>query len=137
MFKWQSESSYFSRYALSGALNTVVGFAVIFLLMWLGLSPFIANIGGYLVGLILGFFVSKKFVFRSAGHFTSQGIRYLAAFLTCFGLNLFVLQIALGWLQLNQNVAQLLAAATYTILMYLLTRYLVFHDGMTHRHSNN
>lgn len=132
MSKWQSESAYLSRYAGSGMLNTAVGFSVIFLLMWLGLSPFLANIGGYLVGLLLGFFVTKKLVFRSAGNFTTEGIRYLAAFLACFGLNLLVLQVALEWLKWNPNMAQLLAAVTYTILMYLSTRYLVFRKGMMH-----
>lgn len=126
MSRWRSESAYLGRYAGSGALNTAVGFAVIFLLMWLGVSPLIANTGGYLVGLVLGFFVSRKFVFRSEGHFTTEGIRYLAAFLFCFALNLIVLEFALGWLHWNANLAQLIAAASYTASMYLLARWLVF-----------
>ncbi|OGS93138.1 MAG: hypothetical protein A3K04_08435 [Gallionellales bacterium RBG_16_56_9] len=130
MSRWRSESAYLGRYAGSGALNTVGGFAVIFLLMWLGVSPFIANVSGYLVGLILGFFASKKFIFRSEGHITSEGIRYLAAFLASFVLNLLVLRFALDSLHWNANLAQLLAAATYTAIMYPLTRWLVFHAGM-------
>ncbi|MDZ4201176.1 MAG: GtrA family protein [Gallionella sp.] len=126
MSRWQSESAYLARYASSGALNTIAGFAVIFLLMWMGTSPFIANICGYLVGLVLGFFVSRKFVFRSEGHFTSEGLRYFAAFLFCFALNLLVLDLALGRLYWNPNLAQLAAAVTYTASMYLLSRRLVF-----------
>jgi len=126
MSGWQSESAYLARYAGSGALNTIVGFAVIFLLMWLGISPFIANICGYLVGLVLGFVVSWKFVFRSEGHFTTEGMRYLAAFLFCFALNLLVLELVLGRLHWNPNLAQLAAAMTYTASMYLLARWLVF-----------
>lgn len=117
-----------ARYAGSGALNTVAGFAVIFTLMALGFSPYIANIGGYLMGFILGFVVSKKFVFRSNGHFVAESVRYLIAFMICFGLNLLALKFALT--QVTALLAQLLAAVVYTGSMYLLTRWFVFSAGM-------
>lgn len=129
MSRWRSESAYLSRYAGSGVLNTIAGFSVIFLLMALGVSPFIANIGGYLFGLILGFFVSKKLVFRSEEHITTEGIRYLAAFIACFVMNLLVLQFSLSVLRWSTISAQLLATAVYTITMYLLIRLLVFRSG--------
>ncbi len=130
---WRSEFIYLSRYAGSGVLNTLVGFAVIFLLMGLGLSPTLSNVGGYLVGLVFGFFVAKKIVFRSEGHVTTEGVRYLAAFLISFIMNLLVLQMALLALHWNAIPAQLLAAATYTIIMYLLSRWLVFKAGTHHK----
>lgn len=126
---WRSEFVYLSRYAGSGVLNTLVGFAVIFLLMGLGLSPTLSNIGGYLVGLIFGFFTAKKIVFRSEGRVTTEGVRYLAAFLVSFVMNLLVLQLALALLHWHPIPAQLLAAATYTAFMYLLSRCLVFRPG--------
>lgn len=126
MSNWQSEFAYILRYAGSGALNTLVGFAVILLLMWLNIAPLIANICGYVVGLTLGFFVSKKYVFRSEGHFSVELVRYIAVFLTCFLLNLGILKISLDVLLINAYLAQLFAAAGYTMTMYLLTRRLVF-----------
>lgn len=134
--RWRSESAYIGRYAGSGVLNTLVGFTVIFLLMGLGASPIIANVGGYLVGLIMGFFMAKKIVFRSEGHVTTEGIRYLAAFFASFVLNLLVLQFALALLHMNVILAQFLAAVTYTTTMYLFTRWLVFHAGMNPPHPN-
>lgn len=119
-----SESALLARYAGSGALNTIAGFAVIFALMALGFSPYIANIGGYLVGFVLGFVVSKKFVFRSNGHFVTESLRYLIAFMICFGLNLLILKLALA--QINAFAAQLVAAVAYTGAMYLFTRWFVF-----------
>jgi len=127
---WRSESAYIGRYAGSGVLNTLVGFSVIFALMWLGVSPLIANAGGYLAGLVMGFFMAKKVVFRSEGHVTTEGIRYLAAFLASFLANLLVLQCALDMLHMNAILAQLIAAATFTTIMYLLSRWLVFSEGM-------
>lgn len=136
MSRWRSESAYLGRYAGSGALNTIAGFSLIFLLMALGVSPFLANAFGYLFGLILGFFVSKKLVFRSQGHVTSEGLRYLAAFVACFVMNLFVLQFALDSMHWNAMPAQLLAAAAYTIIMYLMTRFLVFRAGINSSRHN-
>ncbi len=127
---WRGESAYLGRYAGSGALNTLVGFAVIFLLMWLGASPVVANTGGYLVGLCLGFFVTKKLVFRSEGRIRVEAVRYLGTFLVCFAANLLVLKLLLAYTLCNANVAQLIAAIFYTALMYLLTRHVVFKAGM-------
>ena len=130
MSNWQIESVYLGRYAGSGALNTIAGFSIIFLLMVLGVSPFLANAAGYLFGLILGFFVSKKLVFQSRGHITAEGLRYLGAFLVSFVANLSVLQFALTVLHWSPIPAQVFAAIAYTAIMYLLSRFLVFRAGM-------
>ena len=137
MSRWRTETAYLGRYAGSGVLNTLAGFSVIFILMAFNVPPILANIGGYLFGLFLGFFLSKKLVFRSEGHITSEGLRYLAVFLACFILNLIVLQFALGVFHLHAIFAQLLAAATYTITMYLLSRLLVFRAGIKSQHSHH
>lgn len=126
MSRWRSESVYLGRYAGSGVLNTLVGFAVIFLLMWLGISPFVANVAGYAVGFILGFVLSKKFVFRSDGHFVAEGIRYLVAFIVAFVCNLLTLRVVLSVFNMHAALAQVAAAISYTLIMYLLTRVFVF-----------
>ncbi|ASM35566.1 GtrA-like protein [Campylobacter sputorum subsp. bubulus] len=40
------------KYLLVGVLNTIVGFGIIFGLMFLGVSPEISNLSGYLVGIV-------------------------------------------------------------------------------------
>jgi putative flippase GtrA len=129
MSKWQSESGYLARYAGGGVLNTVVGLLVIFLSMALGISPMLANIAGYGTGFVLGFVLSKKFVFRSNGHFVAESMRYLFAFIICVAINLLVLRLALSVLQWNAAFAQLLAAFVYSISMYGFTRLFVFSIG--------
>lgn len=126
MSRWLTESVYLGRYVSSGSLNTMTGFAVIFLLMWLGFSPFLANVAGYTVGFILGFILTKKFVFRSNGHFVVESFRYLGAFAISFLVNILVLRLSLDAIELDAVAAQLVAAGSYTLLMYLLTRLFVF-----------
>lgn len=127
MSRWHTEFIYLGRYVSSGSLNTISGYAVIFFLMWLGASPFLANVSGYTVGFVFGFFLSKKFVFRSNGHFISESFRYFIAFMISFFFNLLILQLSLGPMKLHVYAAQLVAAGSYTILMYLLTRTFVFN----------
>ena len=121
-----SDAGYVARYLGGGFLNTLVGFSVIFLLMALGVAPLISNISGYAVGIMLGFLVSKKFVFKSDGKALREGWRYLASFLFCFCVNIAVLIASMDVFHLSKEISQLLAAASYTILMYLLSYHLVF-----------
>jgi putative flippase GtrA len=121
-----TESRYITRYMGSGVINTIVGFGIIFSAMAAGFSPMISNIFGYTVGFTLGFLLSKKFVFRSDGHFVLESVRYLIAFIAAFLFNLLVLHLSLNYLKFDAITAQIIAAVSYTLPMYLLTRLFVF-----------
>lgn len=121
-----SEALYVTRYTGSGAVNTIVGFAVIFIAMAVGFSPVVSNIAGFAVGFTLGFVLSKKFVFRSDGHFVGESVRYLIAFMVAFLFNLLVLHLALNQFDLRAVPSQIVAALSYTVLMYVLARFFVF-----------
>jgi putative flippase GtrA len=125
---WCKEVVYLSRYAGTGLVNTILGFLVIFSAVALGFSPIVSNVAGYSVGFSLGFVLTKKYVFRSNGHFIKESIRYLVVFFISFLINLLVLQLALDYLNLNVLTSQFLAAISYMIIMYLLTRLFVFNS---------
>ena len=126
MSKWRNDFALVSRYLSAGALNTIVGIATILLLMSLGISPFLANVAGYALGLLLGFIVSKKFVFRVGGQTQRQSIRYLVAFALSYGANVLTLYWVINSFNLNQQLAQLVAAGVYTASMFILSRWFVF-----------
>ncbi len=121
-----NEALYVTRYTGSGVLNTVIGFAVIFIAMAVGFSPVISNIAGFAVGFTLGFILSKTFVFRSNGHFVGESVRYLIAFVVSFLFNLLVLHLALNQFDFRAVPSQVVAALSYTVLMYILARFFVF-----------
>jgi putative flippase GtrA len=123
---WWKEILYIVRHTGSGVINTIVGFIVIFSAMGLGFSPVASNVAGYSVGFIFGFVLSKKFVFRSNGHFVAESIRYLIAFVVSFLFNLLVLRLALNYLNFHVIASQIVAAVSYTVLMYILMRLFVF-----------
>lgn len=122
------EFNYLLKFASTGVLNTLVGFAVIFVAMSLGVSPVVSNIAGYATGFTLGFLLSKKFVFRGQGRFLKESLRYLLAFILAFFLNVITLQCYMYWYPLQALQGQVIAAVVYTGIMYLLVRFYVFHQ---------
>jgi putative flippase GtrA len=128
MFAWAVEKTVIARYLLSGVANTLFGFGLIFGLMLLEVSAYIANLGGYIGGLLLGFFVSRKFVFDIKGTISRQFFRYILSFAACVATNLFVLTLAIEYFNINQVFSQFLAAASYTTAMFLMSRFYVFKN---------
>ena len=118
------------RYTWGGLITTIIGFLVIFTSMKFGLSPFVSNAVGYGVGLILSFMISKNFVFKSDGHLVIESIRYLTAFVISFLVNLFVLHTSLINFMLPMLASQILAALSYTLLMYLFMCVFVFNPAI-------
>lgn len=126
MSKWQTEVRLLARFLSSGVVNTFLGFAIIFALMAVGVQPLWANFAGYATGFVLGFVLSRNFVFRSNGRFVTQSLRYLMSFAMCFVLNLLVLQAGLQ--HMAAIPAQILASAAYTASMFLLARLWVYRN---------
>lgn len=121
-----AELRYLWRYACAGGLNTVVGLSAIFLFMEFGFAPVLANIFGYLIGLTLGFFTARLFVFESSGKLSYETFRYLLSFSISFMCNLCVLILAMDIFNITKHIAQLCAIIVYITMMYLLNRYFVF-----------
>ena len=129
MSVWVTERSLFGRYMLSGVGNTLAGFSVIFGLMWMGVSAYLANIAGYALGFVMGFVVSRTLVFKTLGAIKPQMWRYWLAFVACVVLNFLVLTLALELFQINRFLSQCLAAASYTAAMFLMSRFYVFENA--------
>jgi putative flippase GtrA len=129
MSRWRAETAYIGRYVGTGAFNTLVGFGIIFGLMWAGVSPVAANTAGYACGFVMGFALSRKLVFGSSGGLLGETGRYVLAFLVAFLLNIAALRLAIDRLALPPAIAQVVAAVTFTGAMYVLSRLFVFSPG--------
>ncbi len=126
MYKFRTELRYLWRYACAGGLNTVVGLSAIFLFMEFGFSPVLANVFGYMIGLTLGFFTARLFVFESSGKLSHETFRYLISFSISFACNLGALILAIDIFNVTRHIAQLCAILVYVAIMYVLSRYFVF-----------
>lgn len=110
-------------------LNAAVGFSAIYAGLLLGLTSWVANASGYLVGLLFSFLTSKAFVFRSRERTGPELWRFVAAFLVSFGANLAVLGVLTRGDILPPILAQAAAVFTYVLVMYPLSRWVVFKQA--------
>lgn len=116
-----------ARFGIAGLLNTLVGFATIMAALWLGLGDVMANLSGYLVGLVLGFIINRQWTFRAEGRAGPVEIaRYLGAFALCWGLNIGVVLLGVQFGLSRSAWLHLCGMAVYTATFFLLSRWFVF-----------
>lgn len=103
-----------------GVVNTILGWATIFLCMALGLHPVLSNVIGYCIGLVGSFFLKRSWVFSSNGELFRQIGRFLISFCAAFLLNISFL-VFLIWVGVNPLVAQLFSWVVYFLVMTQLS----------------
>ena len=126
MVQWiKKEMNLLGRYSIVGIINTAVGYALIFSLMYFGMGAYQSNGITYFIGFIVSFFLNKKFVFRSKGSYRRESLKFFLFMALAFLFNLAILHLLLKR-EMNAYVSQCFAGGTYSIAMYLASRKLVF-----------
>lgn len=118
----------FGRFGLVGVLNTFITLLVIAGLTWYGASPFVANAVGYAAGLVSSYFGNMKWTFKSDSSWV-RGIRFLAVFAMCYGVNIAVLKLTLPFNQHYSLAPQLFAMLSYTVSFFILSKIWVFRGA--------
>lgn len=129
MPKWKDEIKFNVRYAFAGVLNGVVGLGAIGALTTIGVIPIVANFIGFAAGFALAFFISKKFVFKSDGRFSTEAFKYSGAGVASYLINIVVLQISISVFLMDVLLSQGVAVASYVISMYLASRLYIFRSN--------
>lgn len=129
MSKWKSEIMFNVRYIISGVLNGIIGLGTIWYLTHVGIMPIIANLIGFSVSIAFAFLISKKFVFKSEGRFTSEAIKYFSSFGISYLINIIVLQLCVSIFLLSPLLSQGIAVTAYVISMYFASRIYIFRGN--------
>jgi putative flippase GtrA len=114
-----------------GAINTALSLVIILSLSELaGVHHVVANIIGYAVGLIAGFFLHRGITFAKTAREGSGLPHQAKSFLIVFGVGyvaqlllLLLLVDGMGW---NDALSQILAVGLYTILSFIGNRQFTF-----------
>jgi putative flippase GtrA len=115
------------KFLLVGCINTVVGLAAIYGLMWwTDISPLAANALGYAIGIIISYTLNKLWTFQNNGSHASSLPRYFICAGICYGANTLVVGSLIYLLNTNSYTAQLGGILTYTALMFISCRIFVF-----------
>jgi len=114
----------FLRYNLVGVANTLVGFSVVFSLMFFGLSAVESNMIGYAIGAVLSFYLNSKYTFKSK----LSGLLALK-FFGVLAVSYFLNFLVLKWLmsaEVEPYMAQLFSAVVYTFSSFVFMKWFVF-----------
>ncbi len=118
-----------SRFILIGIFNTFLGLTIIFAAKGIaGLNDFEANLLGYSFGLLISFFLNRKWTFRHNGRILPTATRFVMAFLLSYIVNLMTVYGLRDGAGLNSYLAQATGIIPYTVIFYLSSRYYVFRE---------
>lgn len=119
-----------ARYMVASASGTVVDLGSFLILLAAGAAPVAAGISGYLLGMILHWFISSRFVFadRLAGPGLARGGQQVL-FAASAALGLGITAGVIGWTQaagIDPRLGKLAAMALSFLCVWLVRLLVVF-----------
>lgn len=128
------------KYGIIGVGNTLITLVVFYLFNTiLGLSYTIANVTGYVLGVVNSFVWNRQWVFKTHKNIVKEAALFAVGFLICFGLQLLVSwyllshtaiqNFELSWLPMKnpgENLVMCLSMVVYTLANYCYNRFVTF-----------
>lgn len=115
------------RFAVVGLINTGIGLAAIYALMFFFQSGAgVANAIGYLIGLAVSFLLNRTWTFNSRRPVANVLPKYLLVAAISYLLNLGAVLTVIWYFSANPYLAQLLGVGIYTLCMFFGCRLFVF-----------
>jgi len=116
----------FLKYNIVGIVNTLVGFIIIIVLMFAGLSPEVSNAIGYGIGAILSYYLNSKYTFESKSKDKKIILKFFLVLAIAYALNFLTLQSLLPLI--NPYFSQVISAIVYTLSSFFLMKFFVFRE---------
>lgn len=116
------------RFGIVGVINTLITLIVIYVLQeLLHIKYTIANLAGYIAGVINSFFWSKLWVFKKLNsNFMREAVLFLVSFGICYGIQFVALLLLVEVLHMVDTWAQLVSMVVYTLCNFALNKCITF-----------
>ncbi len=115
------------KFSVVGLINTGITLVTIFILAkLLNVNYIVANIIGYLFGLLNSFFMNRSWTFKSSGKIGNQSMRFILVFAVCYLLQLSLLILLKEQMNINEDIAQLVSMVFYTGVNFVLSKFFTF-----------
>ncbi len=118
----------FIKFGIVGVSNTLITFAVYNILLKLGINYLIANIIGYICGMINGFIWSKNWVFKVNNESKMYFIKFALVNLLSLAVSTGLLMVLVKQLSFNTTIAQLITTCITVVINYLLNKIWTFSE---------
>lgn len=121
-------SSLVQRFLLVAGSNSVVGFALIYGLLFAGLGAKSANFVGYAIMLPLSYVTHARISFQRREVKVMAFWKYVIAVFVSYAMNFAVLVALMRFASVSRYLAQIPAFAAYGLVFFCLNRLFVFAD---------
>lgn len=118
-------------YGIIGLVGTLIHFSVLVLLVELfHLEPVLSSSIGFIVTVIVSFYLNRRFTFRTKSNQTTVTfIKYTVVSCSGFILNSVIMYGAVHILSLHYSIAQAIVVAVLPISNFLLNNYWTFKES--------
>ena len=117
------------RFCCVGAANTALGYSVILVGLHLGWGDYRANAAGYAAGLSLSYLLQRYWAFAvKAAPSVAEVAKFGGGAAVAYSANLAVIALARQLGYIGNPIAQICAMATYSLIFFLISRFLVFPE---------
>jgi putative flippase GtrA len=117
------------RFGLVGACNTLIDFAVFFILTALMVPLALAQTGSYLAGVLNSYYMNRRWTFQTKrGCSIKEGAAFLLVNGASLGLSALLLILLHDWLDYSLLLSKGAATMGSMAVNYMGSRYLVFKD---------
>lgn len=130
----------FVRYAMVGALNTILTLVVIYACKdFFGINLWVSNAIGYVAGFVNSFLWNKLWVFHSTAGYLREAVKFIGGFLLCYGLQLLVTWLLtahspltgsewtlFGFVISGYGISTLIGMVVYTVANFFYNKMVTF-----------
>lgn len=116
----------FIKFGIVGLGNTLITFIVYFILVKLSVYYVMANIIGYIAGVINSFFWNSSWVFKKSKRDLSLLIKFVIVNLITLAITSFILYIGVDKLNMSKYVAQIISTFIGILFNYTLNKLWTF-----------
>lgn len=114
-----------TRFLFAGAMNTVFGYSVYALLLYLGVQYLLALLLSTIAGVIFNYFSFGRIVFGNTSGWMGF-VRFVIAYSIVYALNSLLLRVLVTGTGINPYLGQVLCIPPSVLLAWLLMNYWVY-----------
>lgn len=116
----------FAKFSSVGLINTIVGYSVIFTLIYTGVNEYAANAYGYAVGLSISYVLNCKLTFKSHKFSLTEIAGYSLSVSFAYIVNIAIILTARMIGISNNPITHIIAMIGYSLTFYILARTFAF-----------
>jgi putative flippase GtrA len=107
------------RFLFVGVLNTIFGYAVYALFIYLKMHYFLAQLLSSILAIAHSYLWNKYFTFRSPGRSASEIIRFVSVYAVSYLLNMGILYVSIEFFKWNAYMAGFICLFVTTVISYV------------------